>query len=410
MFKRIVAMVLMAVCLVLLFVSAVQADSIVDSGATLPANPVIGQEFLHTPIGRSILYMFDGANWKAERSFGAMTVYVDPTGTNDLEHGMGTGSNAFQTIQYAKDFIPSPYDRDVTVNIAAGTYNESLILDSKWPSGSSGAHLIFKGALTQVATGTMDSAVQGTGATQGSITKAGAMTGYAKKLIYANNEYRVIDSVTANTATITGTWSTAPSGTYTIYDWGTRVTGERSLLVRNGQIADQFYFVWFNGNSNDVLLHDHASAAFYQCKFSSYFGSEVYSYAACEQCLFNVYNNNLLAYMGSGIELLQCNIAYTNTVARYAIILQLSSCLLFDGGSVIDCGSVAGTIGIYCSEGSAIHFDPAYLPSWGYARIRNCTYGMSALQVSSITGTANIQYSGNSINEVPTAASYGYID
>ena len=53
--------------------------------------------------------------------------YVDPLGTDDGSHGTGPGANAFKTIQYAiNDARVLGGD---TINVAAGTYNEALLID-----------------------------------------------------------------------------------------------------------------------------------------------------------------------------------------------------------------------------------------------------------------------------------------
>ena len=69
----------------------------------------------------------------------------------------------------------------------------------------------------------------------------GAFTGFANLLLFSSNnsEYRGIDSVVANTATICGTWSATPTGTYTVYDWGTIIDGGNTrdycVVVDDGQ-------------------------------------------------------------------------------------------------------------------------------------------------------------------------------
>ncbi len=73
----------------------------------MPTSPVTGQWFLHTPTGRKILYQYDGSAWQPIHSLGTVVIYVDKTdGTDDLNHGTGTDSNAFATVQYALNMLP----------------------------------------------------------------------------------------------------------------------------------------------------------------------------------------------------------------------------------------------------------------------------------------------------------------
>lgn len=57
------------------------------------------------------------------------TYYVDPIGTDDVSHGTATGTDAFQTIQYAIN--DSRVVAGDTINVATGTYIESNIIISK---------------------------------------------------------------------------------------------------------------------------------------------------------------------------------------------------------------------------------------------------------------------------------------
>lgn len=56
--------------------------------------------------------------------------YVDPSGTDDLTHGSGTGTDAWATIQYAVDHVANPTTASVVINISADVYtlNNSVII------------------------------------------------------------------------------------------------------------------------------------------------------------------------------------------------------------------------------------------------------------------------------------------
>jgi len=54
-------------------------------------------------------------------------VYVDGSlGTDSVNNGNSTGAGAFKTIQYALNSIPRMISNSITINIASGTYNESV--------------------------------------------------------------------------------------------------------------------------------------------------------------------------------------------------------------------------------------------------------------------------------------------
>jgi len=143
-----------------------------DNGTSFPASPNTGQWFYRTDI--DTLFIYEAA-WKSIISFGAVTLYVDGTnGSDAIGQGYGSGAGATATIQYAINLIPPINGGNVIVNVAAGTYAETVTIQGKMYSGSYGINL--NGVLTQLLTATIDSGVSGTGATQGSITDAGAFT------------------------------------------------------------------------------------------------------------------------------------------------------------------------------------------------------------------------------------------
>ena len=58
---------------------------------------------------------------------GAVSIYVSPTGSDDT--GMGTSASPYRTIAKAVDSLPYVIgDHSVTLNIAAGTYNENVLI------------------------------------------------------------------------------------------------------------------------------------------------------------------------------------------------------------------------------------------------------------------------------------------
>lgn len=202
-------------------------SNVVASGTTMPTSPVKGQEFLHSPTGRTVFYQYDGTAWQPIRSYGTITAYVDPTGTNDLAHGQGTGTNAFQTIAYAYSMLP-PIFQQAQIYVGAGTYTESNDFEAK------GGRVYLIGSTTTTNL-TATGGTRGTVGTANTPTVTGTFTpgAYDNKLIKftsgSNNGYvRVVGQTTATTLYLIGhILATAPvnSDTYQILDWATTISG-----------------------------------------------------------------------------------------------------------------------------------------------------------------------------------------
>jgi hypothetical protein len=145
-----------------------------DNGAILPTSPAptIGQWFLHTPTGRKILMQYSGTAWTPIYAFGATTMYVSTTGTDDASHGTGTGTDAFLTLIYALSMVPPQCSGNVIIYKGEGTFAEDIIVQGKLCTGP--YSLTIQGTLTLLLSAAMDSGVQGANATVGSVTDTGA--------------------------------------------------------------------------------------------------------------------------------------------------------------------------------------------------------------------------------------------
>jgi hypothetical protein len=364
-----------------------------ELGATFPVSPVDGQLFTHSVTGRKILYEYDGANWQSIRSYGGMTVYVDSTGTDDLEHGTAAGTDAFATINYAISVVPPRYGGAVLIYVSAETYNEDLAVYCKTPIGNYKIYIV--GTLTQLATDTLTSAIQGTGATRGSVTKAGAFTGYANKILYANSEYRIIDSVTSDVATIVGCWSATPSGTYVVYEWGTKITGSWSTLNQE-QPQIVFEYIEFEGSTLDSYSNYGGQPIYEVCRFNGFVGVESSGTLAwLKECLLlaQAYYPRITDL--AGLELLMCKIILTSGTLGFEV--KTGAVLYISGGCVLESSGPTGT-GLLCWGNGTVIFDPDMETSWGYAQIRGWTLGISAYLGGRVLNTTNIQYSGNTTN------------
>jgi len=375
-----------------------------DNGATMPTSPTNWQWFLHTPTGRNILYQYN-SKWIPIISVGSMTVYVDKTdGTDDLNHGTGVDSDAFATVQYAIDCIPGLVGGNVIININGEDYDETVTIQGKQFSGN--YTITLQGTLSQQDTATIESAVQGTGATQGSITDTGKFGSYDNMLMYANSEYRLIDSDTADVATIVGCWSATPSGTWVVYDWATSinklviVTGQKGIVGNDIELD----------TSDALTLYPFSECTLNRCKLAACY-LHIYT-ASCllydvliigdpgasralwiqDSGLVNAYRTKLSISRANA----KCVSAYNNAVAN---ILN---------GSIIDGNSSSGIYGMH-TELNAVAVTYAAAAD-GYVRIRNCNVGIRAEDGAQVAYTSNNQYSGNSTDESEDAATFGAID
>lgn len=70
-----------------------------------------------------LLFTIVGLFWSANTASAAtVNYYVDPTGTDDLSHGSGSGTDAWATIQYAISNVSNPATDIIIINLAAATY------------------------------------------------------------------------------------------------------------------------------------------------------------------------------------------------------------------------------------------------------------------------------------------------
>lgn len=387
----------------------------IPNGATVPtSNLVAGEMFLHTPTGRNILMVYDGTNWQPIQSIGAMTIYVDKTdGTDSINQGTAADGSAYATVQYAIDSIPGVVGGNVTININNETYSEDITIQGKAYTGN--YTITLQGTLT-VDTGpnAQESSVQGTGATQGSITDTGAFTGKANKLLYSSNndEYRLIDSVTADVGTIVGCWSAAPSGNYTIYDWGTTLTGKFSISPM--QVGIYVYDVKLTDSGSDRVFEGGkgSESLLNRCHITGTGTSTMVRFYGAQT--FDVcYIDSSSITGGITIQALspQTGRIYSSKIygggnSLNGIRVQ-GGILFFSKANIVDDCDL-GTGGLLVETNAMTQCYSAAAD--GYNRIRNCTLGIKAESGGKVVNTTNHQYSGNTTDETATSASYGYID
>jgi hypothetical protein len=242
------------------------ADKVI-SGSTFPASPKTGDSFLHSVTGRKILYQYNGSSWDAIKSFGVIYLYVDGAdGTDDLNHGTAADSAAFATVQYAWNSIPKVND-GVYMYIAAGTYNENLILNQR-----KGENINIIGTLSSSYNGTATGGAQGSGTTPPRISGSFTANQYDNKLVKFtsgsnNGLYRIISLTTTTNLYLNG-WAlnAAPQNgdTYTIYNWGTVINGFQQICSgQMGVVLDSLSFTASSGvyelvvwGSSEVVLQN----------------------------------------------------------------------------------------------------------------------------------------------------------
>lgn len=219
-----------------------------NSGATVPTRPSDGQEFLHTPIGRTIRLQYDlaSASWLPLESFGTITTYVNKTsGSDTVNQGGSTGSGAYATIDYARSQLPALSGGSIVITVTAESYIEAITLTGVQHKGD--YTYTIQGTLPAASTtGTATSATAyvmgaaGAGATQATLVDTGAAWGvnaYQNFLLIidggtGSGQERVIDSNTATVQKIVGVWDITPdaTSTYSVYDLSTGTTLQLSSL------------------------------------------------------------------------------------------------------------------------------------------------------------------------------------
>jgi hypothetical protein len=387
-----------------------------DSGATLPTSPSEGQWFLHTPTGRKVLLQYTNSAWYPLYSFGSMTLYVDgANGTDSADLGFGTGANAWKTLSYMWTQLPSVFYGNIVVNVAAGTYAETVSYKGKAAGGAFTITMV--GTESTSDSGTSTSGVQGSGSTYGSITdttKTWTVDAYKGYFVKIGTNYRVIESNTADTLSIVGYFASSPASVaYSIISPATilekgastnnviqlgayqsiifsmvhvRNGGTIEIAVGSGQEGCQVVFEksWVErGGSSNMVLVGSGSVTFSECY------------------LFTPSNATMIQIRGATAYMIGCYVRSVGVSANRGLYIVMARLLFQNRPSTID-GFATGIDVVSSSGGQSV----------GSVRntIKNCTTGIRAAETSSYTLTTQHIYSGNTTDENAVAASFGYID
>lgn len=401
------------------FIRKLQVDNggVIGSGVYVgyefPENPEVGQLFYHTDYEMLLSYNSSHQRWQPISAYRDVWLYVDGESGDDSNDGF-YGSTAVKTIQAAVDRIPLFTAGNIYIRIIqAGEYEGAVISDVFLPGGK---RLYIGGdysTLTALGMINPTEIIRGNGATQGRVTKSGAgweTNAYANKWIgalpYPNapgigDPWRLIESNTADTITIVGTFSEGLSGmrTSVFYTPGVVISGNVGLRIVNCSNV-----ILENLQCTSGLVCDRGSVVeIRSCRLSGDTGTEIYGGSRvslravlCEH-LLTVRRAHLQSYCSK----------FTLSDESY-IRCEHGASVEFGGGSITD-GSDGSPYGIHATKNSVV--DCVNTDTDGYVRLKN--HGTAALYASEgaqITGTGNNQYSGNEENAVVDSESYGYIE
>jgi len=319
-------------------------------------------------------------------------------------------ASAFATVQYAVDCIPGLVGGNVVIYINAEDYDETVTIRGK--NFTSDYTITLQGTLTESSSGTQSAnGVLGTGATQGSFTDTGNLAGVANLLCYlaADGDYRIIDSSTADIATIVGTFTSQPlqNEAYVIYDWGTSIN---NIIIDGVQQGIKVYDIEFD-TSFTIDRENNSAVDFYRCKIATSGGglNAIFrtGYTQMYYCYLESDGQGTI-YVESGTVLLRGCKVYTTSTNDRCVRALLNAYVGVRDGTVLDAASTTTTYGIYAELGAIISCYTT--AAAGYTRIRNQAIGIYAMTGTQVAVTANVQYSGNTADETADAASFGYID
>lgn len=326
-----------------------------------------------------------------------MDIYIDEDlGTDGPDYGSGLGEAAVQTFEYAFSRIPTLYGEDYFLRFSNAAY-ELPVLAGKYPAGPYRIHLV--GSLGLLKSGAIAAALQGSGPAHGTLADAEDLTGYVDKLVLASGQWKLIDSnIDSKTVQLVGTWFYgAPTGSYEVYDWGTRIVGAKGIVGQNLQniIFDQLDISGTEYAQSSNYLNQ---MMFHRCKIRGHFGYEAGSMCLMRQCLLSGEESLTYCTDGAKMEAIQCK--WIRGSAPWALYIATGGKFYIDGGCVFDgVAPAAGSIGVHAVQGGLAFFDPLHSTSMGAAKIRNFETGIKAITDGKAYETATNVYSGNVTNE-----------
>lgn len=212
----------------------------------------------------------------------AKIYYVATTGSDIT--GIGTILSPFASIQKAIDTLPNQLNHDCTINVAAGTYNNSVYIAKVYNTSTSTKYLRIQGTKTLL-TGTLTPT--GFGIT--TITVAGAgwvVNEFVDKwfLITAGKGYSAFEfpymiiSNTADTLTFRyNQMNLVADGTtrFVIYDQATFIPRQILTVGCQKSLVVHFNAITFSATSGSQNVYDKDSAVWYSGCYFVYSGPTV---------------------------------------------------------------------------------------------------------------------------------------
>lgn len=311
-----------------------------DNGATLPATAVIGQWFLHTPTGRKILFQYNGTSWTPICSLGAMTIYVSTTGTDDQEHGTGTGTDAFATIAYAYTQIPGTLNGNVAINLGAGSYSGVSTLRGKVFTDN--YNISINGDYSVGADQTISARTNATSAVYGLVTVSGAgwtTNEHKGKIIVFTKlggvtpgtlTYRVVKSNTSDTLTLLG------------------------IAVTGLAVNDTFGFVTHNSIflGAQSYYQENVIPNFVKYDVGTAYGAFLGSNVTMNGCRIESTYNIFLDTVFKMAVLNHCSLQMEGASGTHAIETQSTSAIRLSGTFIYHSGSTTNNAGVHVTAGT----------------------------------------------------------
>lgn len=386
---------------------------------------------LITMTGRSILYGVEGTTYRPFASYGTTIFYVDGiNGTDDLEHGYGTGTSAFATVQYAVDQIPALCYGNVYIYLASGqAFAENVVIQGKQVIGD--YNIYISGTTTTLTTGTTTSgSVAGTGSTLGTlVNNASTWTASAYTYQYVkitsgalSGQIRMIKDNTASTLSILGGWATAPVSdvTFDILSGSSTNNPRLNSLTMKGQQNVIVEFVAFISDTSGVSIWGEANS---QSTIRYCFLPGCVLTTACKMAIISC--NSIACTTGNGGMTVDCY-SGLNTWFRTSRI-DIKSCwfrtlfttqvgiINFDHcsagfifGNTEITGNTSGAYaprGVWIGNNSLVDFEGT-----NYNIIEYLTVGVYATHGGVGSPIAYNTYTSCTTNNSANTTSYGYID
>lgn len=305
-------------------------------------------------------------------------------GSSAVGQGYASGSGAVLTITDAISLIPSVSGGSIVVDIAEGTYADTILIGGKAFSGP--YTITLKGTLSLIETITASSGVTGTGDTQGTIVRnSGSWTLNQRKNLLIkgtsgnnNGIYRIVDSnIAGDTATICGVWggAVANGDTFEIYDWGTVLSNTSSdHTISSGQSGIVFDSV---KSLRALYTSSLSTLTIYRtnitCTATTY-GVTISKFSMFDSYYSYIQNsyNAILNYGGRYAP----NYSKHYTTAGPEVLVSVSGAItLMGGGGNIFEGSNTG-IGMAAHTGAYINCAVGAVK--GKTQIKNCLIGLAA--------------------------------